>query len=330
MDLGSISPLVSGVLAGSVSTILLLPLDNIKVRLQVNEGNGKFKKERKRFASIRILRGVIRHEGFQGLYQGLSPAVLGSAVSWGGFFFVYESFKKGLRNRKEPKHDNDVSLSSFENFQLACASGAVMVFLTNPIWLIKLRMQLQMKRSSERLQGAQKPYNGIIHAAQTIVKEEGFLGLYKGTGPALLLTSHGGVQFVVYEALRKHFHYTRAQRETDGKVSPVLVRLEKSLGYLTMGAIAKVVASTTTYPLQVVKSRMQQRSEFVEVDSEGNVSVVKRKYSGLLKTGRRIWQNEGVGGFFKGCIPNAIRVAPSAAVTFVVYEFVMDTLNNTS
>lgn len=133
---------------------------------------------------------------------------------------------------------------------------------------------------------------------------------------------------MVYEALRKHFHYTRAKREADGEVSTVLVRLEKSFGYLAMGAFAKVVASTTTYPLQVVKARMQQRSEFLQLNIDGDINVVKRKYAGLLETSRRIWEKEGIRGFFKGCIPNAVRVAPSAAVTFVVYELVMDTLNN--
>ena len=86
------------------------------------------------------------------------------------------------------------------------------------------------------------------------------------------------------------------------------------------------VASTITYPLQVAKSRMQQRSEFVELTSDGDVRVVKRRYLGFLVTMRRIWTKEGMAGFFRGCIPNAVRVAPSAAVTFVVYEAVLDFL----
>eukprot|EP00980_Cylindrotheca_fusiformis_P028341 scaffold22592_cov129-Cylindrotheca_fusiformis.AAC.27 len=315
----SFSPLVAGILGGTVSTMMLLPLDNIKVRMQVHENRSG------QLVSLRIVRGIIHHEGIVGLYQGLSPAIVGSSVSWGGFFFVYEGFKKLLRQRSGL--DENSPLTPMANFQLACASGAVMVFLTNPIWLIKLRMQLQMKKSSERLQSAPKPYNGLFHAARTIVKEEGFFALYNGTGPALLLTSHGGVQFVVYEALKKHYHYTRARREPDGADSPVLERLEKSMGYLTMGAVAKIVASTATYPLQVVKARMQQRSSFVELTSDGNVRVVQRDVAGIIETSKRIWQKEGIMGYFKGCIPNAVRVAPSAAVTFVVYEFAMDFLS---
>jgi solute carrier family 25 folate transporter 32 len=73
---------------------------------------------------------------------------------------------------------------------------------------------------------------------------------------------------------------------------------------------------------------MQQRSEFVALTLDGDVRVVKRDYGGIVDTVRKIWQKEGIAGFFKGCIPNAVRVAPSAAVTFVVYEAVMDFLGS--
>ena len=87
------------------------------------------------------------------------------------------------------------------------------------------------------------------------------------------------------------------------------------------------VASTTTYPLQVIKARLQQRSQAIEIsESTGEIIVSKREYSGVLDCIRRIWKNEGAGGFFKGCVTNAIRVAPSAAITFVTYEFVLDML----
>lgn len=75
-----------------------------------------------------------------------------------------------------------------------------------------------------------------------------------------------------------------------------------------------------------MKSRMQQPLSSIEVTSVGDVRVVERDYTGMAKTVKKIWQQEGIVGFFKGAIPNAVRVAPSAAVTFVVYETVMDML----
>jgi len=71
---------------------------------------------------------------------------------------------------------------------------------------------------------------------------------------------------------------------------------------------------------------MQQRSESLELTATGEIAAVKREYAGITETARRMWQREGFYGFFKGLIPNAIRVAPGAAVTFVVYESVIDWL----
>jgi hypothetical protein len=85
-------------------------------------------------------------------------------------------------------------------------------------------------------------------------------------------------------------------------------------------------ASTCTYPVQVIKTRLQQRSQAVEISQDtGKIQVIRREYTGgIFDCVQRIWTREGIGGFFKGCIPNAIRVAPNAAITFVTYETVMD------
>ena len=69
---------------------------------------------------------------------------------------------------------------------------------------------------------------------------------------------------------------------------------------------------------------MQQRSQSIELTAEGEVRAVTREYMGMLGTARKMMQNEGFSAFFKGIIPNSIRVAPGAAITFVVYEAVMD------
>jgi len=149
-----------------------------------------------------------------------------------------------------------------------------------------------------------------------------------------MLVSHGGVQFVCYEFLKGHFGvYQKATRpsSTDGSTiadKSVLIRLENSMGYLSMGAVSKIVATTVTYPLQVIKSRLQQRSQTTELSATGEVQIVRRKYTGVKDCARKIWCREGISGFFKGCIPNAIRVAPSAAITFVVYESVVDIMTN--
>lgn len=82
-----------------------------------------------------------------------------------------------------------------------------------------------------------------------------------------------------------------------------------------MGATSKVFASTVTYPFQVIKTRLQQR----HLDT-GAVLQSTQRYRGVVDCVAKTWRQEGFYGFFKGSIPNALRVAPASAVTFVVYE----------
>jgi solute carrier family 25 folate transporter 32 len=95
-----------------------------------------------------------------------------------------------------------------------------------------------------------------------------------------------------------------------------------------MGAGSKIIASTITYPIQLIKSRLQQRKQTAEITADGQVEIVKREYRGVIDCATKIWKREGIQGFFKGTIPNALRVAPSSAITFVVYESVTDYLTH--
>ncbi|RYH09864.1 solute carrier family 25 protein [archaeon] len=136
-----------------------------------------------------------------------------------------------------------------------------------------------------------------IDALRIIYREEGLAGLYTGLVPALLLTSHGAIQFAIYEHMK-----TLAFALYHGTEQPAWVSL-------LLGGGSKIIASTVTYPYQVIKSRLQQRQ-----DSHST------RYRGTVDCIRRIWRSDGWMGFFRGCIPNALKVAPGSALTFVVYE----------
>jgi hypothetical protein len=43
---------------------------------------------------------------------------------------------------------------------------------------------------------------------------------------------------------------------------------------------------------------------------------------------RTILRREGVGGLYKGLLPNVLRVMPQSAITFLVYEKVMELLES--
>ena len=79
-----------------------------------------------------------------------------------------------------------------------------------------------------------------------VVQQEGARGLYKGLSASFLGLSHVAVQFPLYEALKETFHSAAADSESSATV-------------LVASTSSKLVASTLTYPHEVVRAQMQAR-----------------------------------------------------------------------
>lgn len=80
-----------------------------------------------------------------------------------------------------------------------------------------------------------------------------------------------------------------------------------ALDFLVLSGVAKVFAGSTTYPCQVIRTRLQM----YDADS---------MYKGASDVVAKVWKKEGFAGFYKGLGPNLLRVLPSTWVTFLVYE----------
>eukprot|EP00775_Hariotina_reticulata_P003272 gene3272-3549_t len=140
---------------------------------------------------------------------------------------------------------------------------------------------------------------------------EGFRGYYKGFGPSLVLqTAHGAIQFAAYEELK---HQAARAGQAPGTPDRTLASAEIS----AYGAVSKFLAAISTYPTQVIRSRLQQRSE-------GRSLVYNSTWQAVALT----WQREGLGGFYKGLVPSLMRVMPQSAITLMVYEGVVQLIDN--
>jgi len=282
--------LVSGALAGFATTALLHPLDSIKVRFQAQEGATGWRSTTQGFRStMGAFSYIIKTEGFRSLYLGLTPALVANAASWGLYFFFYEEAKQLLATRFPQAGAYGTAIAGI-------AAGMATVVWTNPIWLIKTRMQLESSQS--------RVYVGLVRSAVRIVREEGFRGLYRGIVPALFLTSHGAVQFTIYENLKK-LNSTRRGGEKG-----------EAHEFLVMGGVSKVCATVATYPAQVIKTRMQQKK--LEAGSS---------YARTFTTLSTIVQKEKVSGLYKGLGPTLWRVAPQSAIMLAAYEEVYKLLS---
>ncbi|XP_018441257.2 folate transporter 1, chloroplastic isoform X1 [Raphanus sativus] len=296
----------AGGVAGFATVAAMHPLDVVRTRFQVNDGRGlsalpTYKN------TAHALFTIARLEGLRGgLYAGFFPAVIGSTLSWSLYFFFYGRAKQRYaRGRDDDKLTPPLHLAS------AAEAGALVCFCTNPIWLVKTRLQLQTPLHQT------PPYSGLLDAFRTIIKEEGPRALYKGILPALLLflqqVSHGAIQFTAYEELRKLIVDFKDKRRNSESTSDNLLN---SADYAALGGSSKVAAVLLTYPFQVIRARLQQRPS-----TNGTP-----RYIDSLHVMRETARFEGLRGFYRGLTANLLKNVPASSITFIVYENVLKLL----
>ncbi|KAH8933576.1 hypothetical protein BDL97_18G037100 [Sphagnum fallax] len=296
----------AGAVAGLATVVALHPLDIVRTRFQVHDGRQtttipKYKH------TVHALYTIAKVEGLRGLYAGLFPAVLGSSLSWGLYFFLYSNIKE--RNQRLVGRDLGPALHLLSGAE----AGSIVCVLTNPVWLVKTRLQLQGHGH-----GTRQPYTGFYDALRSILKEEGWCGLYKGLGPGLVLVSHGALQFMAYEEGRKLLIAYRSQKSTDQLMNTKGEELLTSQDFAVLGASSKLFAVFLTYPYQVIRSRLQQRP-----NAEGFF-----KYRNTWHAFEDAVRYEGFRGLYKGIIPNLLRVVPSSSLTFLIYESLLKFLKS--
>ena len=119
---------------GFATTIVLHPLDLVKTRLQVS--SVKDYNFLKNFYVV--IRNTYREEGLRAFYQVISPAIIGSVLSWSIYFGAYENAKNRYKRRL------DVSqLNGFYNMISSLEAGIIGSTVACPVWFLKTRLQLQ-------------------------------------------------------------------------------------------------------------------------------------------------------------------------------------------
>ena len=187
---------------------------------------------------------------------------------------------------------------------MAAAAGAGMATLlvTNPLWVVKTRLQVQNIQLQIAGGGTARlrahPYTGTFNALWRIQKEEGLQGLYSGLAPSLMGIFHVAIQFPLYEYCKSQLAERQNFRSDELPASQLVVT----------SAFSKMVASTSTYPHEVIRS-------YMHVTGSGPVN-------GLLEAIRTIMQEDGLRGFYRGCATNLLRTTPAAAITFTSFELI--------
>jgi len=293
--------------AAAVSTFAVQPLDVLKTRLQVN--HCPHLNPGIRIGIFGSLNGIFKTEGMRGLYRGVFPTLLSVVPSISIYFTMYNEFKQ-LFGCPTGSPTRDVVRQSIAAGLASCCTSAI----TNPLWLVKTRLQVQHIDYFARnyTPGKDQPhskakYRGTVHTFKSVVREEGFLGLYRGLGASLLASSQAMIQFPLYEMLKKVMI-------GDNKDN---IRYA-TMSYLASSAIAASLSCMVTYPAEVIRARLQTEGMLPPSQRQPNSAN-----SSIMSSFRTLWAQEGIRGFYRGLGTNLLRLTPSHAISFTAYEFIL-------
>lgn len=169
-------------------------------------------------------------------------------------------------------------------------AGVTNSFMSGPIEHVRIRLQTQPH-------GAQKLYTGPIDCVRKLSSQGGVLrGLYRGEAVTILREAQAyGCWFLSFEYMMNCDAKRNGIKRED--ISPVKIA--------TYGGIAGEVLWLSSYPFDVVKSKMQ-------CDGFGE----KQTYKSMRDCFKKTLATEGMGGFWKGIGPTLLRAMPVSAGTF--------------
>ncbi|KTG43801.1 hypothetical protein cypCar_00023341 [Cyprinus carpio] len=110
--------------------------------------------------------------------------------------------------------------------------------------------------------------------------------------------------------------YLHLSSHSGGDASrPVLLQAAESAYRFTLGSVAGAVGATAVYPIDLVKTRMQnQRSSGSFVD--------ELMYKNSIDCFKKVVRYEGSFGLYRGLVPQLLGVAPEKAIKLTVNDFV--------
>ncbi|XP_059208591.1 mitochondrial basic amino acids transporter isoform X2 [Centropristis striata] len=214
-----------------------------------------------------------------GLYKGIGSPMM-------GLTFI-NAIVFGVQGNAMRKLGRDTPLNQF---MAGASAGAIQCVICCPMELAKTRMQLQgtgEKKSSRKL------YKNSLDCLVRIYNKEGLRGINRGMVTTLLRETPGfGVYFLAYDLWTR---YLGCEPE-DPYMIPKL---------LFAGGMSGIASWISTYPVDVIKSRLQ-------ADGVGGVN----QYSGIMDCVRQSLKKEGWRVFTRGLTSTLLRAFPVNATTF--------------
>mmetsp|Transcript_62334 Transcript_62334/g.140468 ORF Transcript_62334/g.140468 Transcript_62334/m.140468 type:complete len:348 (+) Transcript_62334:101-1144(+) len=288
---------VAGSCAGVAEHVSMFPVDTVKTQMQASPT---------RLGVMEAVRGVLQSRGALGLMRGSTVIGAGCIPAHVGFFGTYELAVETASGRGgEPL--NPASSA-------ACGATATVVhdMVLTPHDVVKQRLQLGC-------------FRGPLDCTTALWQQQGLRAFYRSLPVTLAMNiPYTGLLVAANDSLKRLWHL---ERGGSGEA------LSSAHMYFLCAGISGGFAAAMTLPLDVVKTRLQTQglpSAFGAPEtpdtSAGRLQALQ--HTGVLSTARSIMQTDGLRGFFRGLVPRVVLSAPSAAISWGVYETVRMSLHD--
>jgi len=271
---------ISGAAGSVVAMAAFYPLDTVRSRLQLEEG-------RQSKNILTIIRELVAKEGQYTLYRGIVPVLQSLCASNFVYFYTFHGLKQ-LRSRKNQTAGSDLLIASI--------AGVINVIITTPLWVVNTRLKMRgVGLTSERNNNEYTTLcDGLVH----IWKYEGLRQLWAGMMPSLMLVANPAIQFMTYESIKR-----RVIASLNGAQPPTWM-------FFAMGAIAKTISTSITYPLQLVQTKLRHGDKYPDLPPD----------AGILQILFYILKKQGVSGLYKGMEAKLLQTVLTTALMFLTYE----------
>uniref|UniRef100_A0AAY5EVQ1 Solute carrier family 25 member 36 n=1 Tax=Electrophorus electricus TaxID=8005 RepID=A0AAY5EVQ1_ELEEL len=294
---------------GTVGAILTCPLEVVKTRLQssavqvylssvqISTVNGASVARMAPPGPLHCLKLILEKEGPRSLFRGLGPNLVGVAPSRAIYFAAYSTTKERLNGLLEPDSTQVHMLS-------AGMAGFTAITATNPIWVIKTRLQLDARNRGECQLSA-------LECMRRVYRVDGVRGFYRGMSASYAGISETVVHFVIYESIKRRLLEAKAAAHVDEGDEAVRDASDFA-GMMLAAATSKTCATCVAYPHEVIRTRLRE---------EGT------KYRSFFQTLATVFREEGSRALYRGLTTHLVRQIPNTAIMMCTYELVVYLLN---
>ncbi|XP_058965049.1 tricarboxylate transport protein, mitochondrial [Pocillopora verrucosa] len=277
--------ILAGGIAGGLEICCTFPTEYVKTQVQLDERAAKPMYK----GPLDCAAKTVKNHGFFGLYRGLSSLLYGSIPKASVRFAMFEFLKNNMV-------DDKGKLTQVQTLLCGLGAGvAEAVIIVCPMETVKVKFIHDQTQPNPK-------YKGFFNGVGTIVRTEGFGGVYKGlTATVIKQGTNQMIRFFVYSNLKNYLQ--------GGDPSVDI----GSIKTFCIGGVAGAASVFGNTPVDVVKTRMQ--------------GLDAHKYKNTLDCVMRIIKYEGLKAFYKGTVPRLGRVVFDVAFVFTFYENVMKLLD---